>query len=205
MVDILAEGLVLGLAMGGYCAASCAPFMVPYLLATGSDGLAPRLRVFASFLAGRLAAYLVVAVAAALAGRALPDLVSPRMKGVLLIAAAFVLALFSLVTLRRKSCFCPGGRETGDRLAGGLPFLTGLLLGFNLCPPFAVAVFRGIEMAHPGRAAAYFGALFLGTTAYLAPAPFVSWWVSSDFTRRMGVYLGVLAGAWFLVQGVAAL
>lgn len=199
MTAILAEGFLLGLAMGGYCAASCAPFVVPYLLSTGPDTLGPRLGVFGRFLLGRLIAYALVAVAAALAGSALAVPVAAPVRGGLMMAASAVLIGFSIWNARRGLCFCPGKR--GNGLASAAPLLTGLLLGFNLCPPFAIAVLRGLEMGEVPAALSYFGALFAGTTVFLLPAPFVSWWLASAAARRMGAYLGVLAGAWFLIQG----
>ncbi len=194
---------MIGLAMGGYCATLCAPFIIPYLLASGASGLGARIGIFAQFLSGRLVAYIAIAVGAGLAGGAIEDVGSPRIKGILLVTASVGLIVFSAWCGLRKTCFCPG--KGGSRLARSFPFMTGLVLGLNLCPPFVVALLRALDMADVGKSVGFFVSMFLGTTIYLIPAPFVVWLLASDAARRMGLYLGVLGGVWFLIRGLMLL
>ena len=73
------EGFFLGLSTGLYCLGACAPVFVPYLLAEGSGGRF-QARAVAEFMAGRLAAYLLFAVAVGALGARFQGL-SPRLVG----------------------------------------------------------------------------------------------------------------------------
>src|SRR5271157_1081274 len=65
------EALVLGLATGPVCLATCGPVVVPWMLVQ-PQGVGTHGRQMALFLAARLAGYLVFAAAVWLAGAALP-------------------------------------------------------------------------------------------------------------------------------------
>jgi sulfite exporter TauE/SafE len=206
MMKLAAEGFSLGLSMGGFCAIACGPFLVPYLLNTGiagADGAWAKARVFGEFLLGRLVSYLLSGLAAGLAGLAVNDLAPAWVKSLFLIISAALLLAYSFWSLRRDIRLCP--LEKPARLARGLPFATGLLLGFNLCPPFAVGLVRVFGLGNLFESLSYFFFLFLGTTIFLIPLPLVASWLRRDFFRRMGVYLGLLAGIWFILQGVLLL
>lgn len=229
MSGLAAEGFLLGLTMGGFCAMSCGPFITPYLLNAGAGGGWMKAKIFGQFLLGRLAAYLLYGLAAGLAGHEVQGLASPRAKGVFLVIAAALLLAFSLWSLWRDVRSCPlkkmGGLpcmnifRTSDGklgkpislldlitekwLAKNLPWATGFLLGLNLCPPFAVGMVRVFGLGDLPKALAYFLCLFLGTTLFLLPLPLAAAWMRPDFFRRLGIYLGLLAGAWFLIQGLA--
>ncbi len=200
---MLAEGFILGAAAGGTCAATCAPFLVPYLLAGGGPVSAGRrVLVFAEFMAGRLVAYLAAGIAVALTGRALDGFLHPRLAGSLLSAAGLALAVFSVLSLRSASRPCRGVPR-GLR-ARGFAFLTGAVLGLNLCPPFVAALVRVGGIHDPAAASIFFLALFAGTTVYLLPAPAAAAFMGGPFFRRFGAYLGIIAGGWFAVQGALA-
>jgi hypothetical protein len=64
-----------------------------------------------------------------------------------------------------------------------------------------VGLVRVFGLGNPAESLSYFFFLFLGTTVFLLPFPFIAVWLKRDFFRRMGIYLGLLAGIWFLVQG----
>ena len=194
-----AEGFLLGLGMGGTCVATCAPFILPLLVAGSRDGWMAKARVFGEFLAGRLVAYLLMGAAAFGAGQVLEGILSPRISALLQALAAAGLLAFSMRAL-------VGGRECPGAgrgcVARGFTFATGLVLGLNLCPPFAVALLKAAQSANLAAASVYFIALFLGTTVFLLPVLFAGTWMTSGFFRRVGAYFGILAGAWFLIEGV---
>ena len=194
--ELAAEGFLLGLSVGGICSITCTPFLVPYLLSTGKGWA--KAKVFGWFLTGRLAAYLLSGLAAGLAGRAVQNLASNRVKGLFLAIAAALLLAYSIRNLWRDVRSCPmtnAGHRTG-------PLVTGFLLGASLCPPFAVGLVRAFGLADAAKAMVYFFCLFLGTTVFLVPVPILSVWMTREIFRRLGTYLGILAGGWFLIQGM---
>jgi len=202
MSGLAGEGFVLGLSMGGSCAAVCGPFLAPYLVAEGGlVSVARRVGVFAEFLIGRLAAYLAVALLAAWTGRTLGAVFSPRMQGAMLAAAAAVLIWFSFRAITGRPRKFRGLRCIVS--ARGYTLASGFLLGLNLCPPFAVAFARAMGLEDAGRAAIFFLFLFLGTTVCLLPLPFIAAFMRTEGWRRAGGYFGLIAGAWFAVQGMA--
>lgn len=202
MVKTALEGLLLGLGIGGTCAAWCAPVLVPLLLAGGDEKPFHKARVFAEFLAGRLVAYLLVAMLAAYAGKSLGGLVPEKAKALLLILASLGLMAYSIWSLYQESRGCPASRLSRRF---GLPLAMGFVMGLNLCPPFAVAVVRAMEMANVARASLYFLFLFIGTSLFLLPLPLSAAFLKAGIFRRLGGYLGILAGLWFLIQGASKL
>jgi sulfite exporter TauE/SafE len=201
MSGLAAEGFLLGLTMGGFCAMSCGPFITPYLLNAGEGGGWMKAKIFGQFLLGRLAAYLLYGLTVGMAGYEVQGLASTRARGVFLVFAALLLLAYSLWSLWRDIRTCPLTKM--GRLARSLPWATGFLLGLNICPPFAVGMVRVFGLADVPKALAYFLCLFLGTTLFLLPLPLAAAWMKPDIFRRLGIYLGLLAGAWFLLQGLA--
>ncbi len=200
MIKTSLEGLVLGLTIGGYCTAFCSPFIFPYLLTGPRATLRHKIFIFTEFTLGRLAAYLVFAAATVLLGRSLQNILTPRIKGTLLILAALVVLIYSVWCLFREQA-CNACLHTRVSLKS-LPWLTGFFLGINLCPPFALALVQAISIKDLVPTALYFISLFIGTTLYLTPAPFIINLLPQQTFKRVGAYLGVLTGIWFTLQGV---
>ena len=99
---VFGEALMLGLASGPACVASCGPVLVPSLLAS-DKGWRVHGRYLTSFLGGRLAGYLLFAVAAWAVGAALfaagggtsSSALKERVTGAVYVALAVVLAWYA--------------------------------------------------------------------------------------------------------------
>ena len=87
---VFAQGLMLGIANGGTCLATCAPVLTPYLLGEGRPARASMISV-GGFLGGRLVGYMLFAVGAWLTHSVLVEDM-PRQRGVFG-AVTIVLAL----------------------------------------------------------------------------------------------------------------
>ncbi len=202
MIRESAEGFVLGLAMGGSCLVTCLPFLVPYLLGGDVPSLKGRAWAFGAFLSGRLIAYLAVGALAGEMGNLL--LKGPSgmgLRGGLLCTGAILLLVFSWRDLKKTSAgFCPGASLKPLK---GWPFLTGLVLGFYPCAPFAAGLAKAASIANPIGGTLFFLFLFLGTTLILLPAPFIASRMRTPFFRRLGCFFGIAAGIWFLLEGAA--
>ena len=201
MIKYMVEPFLLGITMGGYCAVSCFPFLLPYILTDSKHKFLRKLYVFGQFLLGRLMAYILFAVLISLLAISAEGLLSQRINSLLMVIASLIMINFSLTST--KIPFCQFKKLGG--IAKGFPLVTGFILGLNLCPPFLVALVNIIEMQSIFYSCIYFFFLFLGTTIYLLPLVLVSATLKSDFFRRIGIYLGILIGIWFLIQGITGL
>ncbi|MCP4714838.1 MAG: sulfite exporter TauE/SafE family protein [Deltaproteobacteria bacterium] len=200
MTAAMLEGLMLGVGSGGACLAECMPFLLPYLLMGAERGHAGSFRLFAQFMAGRLVAYLLFGLLAGSAGRSLQGLITPAIAGGLLMAAAAVLLVAGAAAGRPQLGFCRFVQKKG--IAGHMPFVTGFVLGINICPPFAAALLRVIQLQGIATGLGYFGMLFLGSSLYMLPLPALSGFVRSTLFQRLGRNLSLLVGGWFMLQGV---
>ncbi len=201
MLKYICEAFVLGVTMGGYCAINCAPFVVPYLLANSGNKFLGKIYIFGQFIFGRLVAYMLFAVVVSFLSISSGTLLSLRVNNILLTFASLFMIIFSLINTKIK--FCQFKKLSA--ISKGFPVITGFILGLNLCPPFLVALVNILKMKSILGSCIYFSFLFLGTTIYLLPVVFVSAVLNADFFRRLGTYLGILVGIWFLIQGVTGI
>jgi len=199
---LLAEAFSLGLSTGPYCLTSCAPLLVPFMLADGR-GWRGNALLLAEFVAGRLAAYLLFgalagALGSAFAGRLPPKLLSAA----LLVSGLLLLAVLALKTAPKLPLCAWAMRAKGVQR---LPFVLGFLVGINICPPFAAGLVRVLELGGAAQGLAYFSAFFAGTTLYLVPLFAV---VPLAFVQRLqsaGALACGLSGLWFAGLGIFGL
>jgi len=165
---MLTEAALLGLASGPACLASCGPVLAPWLVAE-RPGWRRALGLLSVFLGGRLAGYLLFAVAAGLAGATMP--LEARARALLFAAAhlglAATLIVYGLRPQRRRAepplvTIAPARRSW-------TPVLLGLFTGVNLCPPFVVAAVRAMETGSVTGAVLFFLAFFAGTAVWFVP------------------------------------
>jgi sulfite exporter TauE/SafE len=168
------EALVLGLASGPACVASCGPVLIPSLLAERS-GLRLHARYLSAFLATRLLGYLLFAAVAWELGALVP------LRGTAHpVAFAMVHLLLACVLLRyaySAGRVCGQARAGSDlvnigpvqkhRISGAA--VLGFLTGVSLCPPFFAAGVRAAEAASVAAALLFFAVFFLGTSVWFVP------------------------------------
>ena len=197
-----AEGFALGLAVGPYCFAACAPFVIPYLLSENKRGLGVNAALLAKFLAGRLAAYLIFSCAASAAGMlaapALPAWVEPAS-----MAITAVLMLFYAAggTFRLSWCASPYYQAGSRRI----PLVLGFLTGINVCPPFVLAFVRLAALASFFKGLILFAFFFVATSLYLIPPLAASPWFGARRLEDVGRLALILAGLWYLAGGLRQL
>ncbi|MBI5622154.1 MAG: sulfite exporter TauE/SafE family protein [Elusimicrobia bacterium] len=201
MTALLLEGLGLGLSTGAYCAAACVPVLAPYLLAE-EKGFTRDLLVVGKFLLGRLAAYLLFAIAAGLAGSALGPLPA-WLSGASLLACGALLLGYSLVRGLPGLDLC--ARLSGNPAFKGAPFLLGFLVGVNPCPPFVAGLARLLTVGSVAGCAAYFTAFFVGTTVYVLPVLLAVPLKAAERLRSAAGMAAGLCGLWFCGLGLSRL
>jgi len=206
----LLAGAVLGFPVGVTCLAFCGPVAASSMLVAGDRGARAGARSLGSFLAGRLAGYVLFGAAVGALGSAAswdPDRPLALLARVLLSVALIA----SGAAVGRGGWFerhvCPARGAGTGRLAR-LPLLLGLLSGFNICPPFLLAASEVLRAGGWLPGAVFFVGFFFGTSVWLVPLALVplAWLhVERDGLARLARASAVIVGAAFLLQTVALL
>jgi sulfite exporter TauE/SafE len=204
------EALVLGLASGPACVASCGPVVVPSLLAEGS-GLRLNGRYLSAFLATRLLGYLVFAAVAWELGALVSFRAPGRMWifGVIHVLLGCVLLGYAWSVGRacNHACASPqlvsiGG--TGKHRVSGAAVL-GFLTGVSLCPPFVAAGVRAAEAANVAAAVLFFAVFFVGTSVWFVPFAGLGWVRRNEAVTTVARMAMVLIASYYLYAGFATL
>jgi hypothetical protein len=211
----ISEALLLGLATGPVCLATCGPVVTPWMLAQ-PGGILRQGRQLGLFLTARLAGYLAFAVAAWLVGSAVPRAWEGRGWPLalvdLLLAAA--MAAWAMGWPRRKcgtqaeGALVQIGQPLGSQKASAQKVSAlslGFLTGINFCPPFLAAGIRAAQCNHLGAALVFFTAFFFGTVVWFVPM------AALGLVRRTSAVLAVarmtalLLALWYAGMGVLIL
>jgi len=204
------EALVLGLASGPACIASCGPVLVPSLLAERS-GLRLHARYLFAFLATRLLGYLLFATVAWELGA----LVSLRVTAHPLIFSSIHL-LLGCVLLRYAyavgracghSCTSPElvniGPAKSHPVSGAA--VLGFLTGVSLCPPFVAAGIRAAEAASLAAAVLFFAVFFLGTSIWFVPFAGMGWVRRNEAVTTVARMAMVLVALYYFLAALMTL
>jgi sulfite exporter TauE/SafE len=180
---VFGEALILGLASGPACVASCGPVLVPTLLGERT-GVRLNTRYLSIFLGARFLGYLLFAALAWQLGVlvAPPPAMRLFVVGAIDVLLACVLLWHAYSARHACAQSCPGSglvtigapRKRGVPGAAALGFLTGL----SLCPPFVAAGVRAAELSSAAAALLFFAVFFVGTTVWFVP------FVSLGYVRR---------------------
>jgi len=209
-VAVLGEALVLGLASGPACIASCGPVLVPSLLAERS-GLKLSSRYLALFLAARLAGYLLFAAMAWEAG-ALLTFSAPK-RAFLFALIHILLASVLLRFAHAVGRACAHATAPAQLVTIGAPrnhpvpgaAVLGFLTGVSLCPPFVAAGVRAAEMASVAAALLFFTVFFAGTTVWFVPLAGMGWIRRNEAVTTVARMAMVLIALYYLVIGLSTL
>lgn len=200
LFEAAARAFVLGLSTGLLCLGTCAPVLLPVLLAEERKGAAARLAPFLQFVAGRLAAYLLVGLAAGAAGGLLQGRFPPGLAGIPYIGIGLMMILFGLVRGFPGLALC---RRLGPLLGRArTPLVLGLFMGFNLCPPFLAALTDVIAAGRPGYGLVFFAVFFLVTSVFLLPLAGAGGLARDPVLRVIAQLAAVIAGVLYLSLGL---
>lgn len=208
--NAIGEALLLGLASGPACVASCGPVVVPSLLAEG-PGLRLNGRYLIAFLSSRLVGYLLFAAVAWELGLFV-SLRSPAsfvVVGVIHIVIALVLFRYAFLTGRpcthaeAAPKLVTIGPAKIDRIPGAA--VLGLLTGVSLCPPFIAAGIRAAQAANMIAAILFFAMFFLGTSIWFLPFTGMAWIRRNEAVRTVGRMAMVLIAVYYLFIGITTL
>ena len=206
------EALVLGLATGPVCLASCGPVVLPWMLVQ-PEGVRAHGRQLSVFLAARLVGYLVFATVAWYAGAAIPRSWTGRswIFGGIELLLALALVVYAVGWPRRRCAVQASsggelvqiGERPRERRSGAVTL--GFLTGINICPPFLVAGVRAAQQTSLLAALVFFLFFFAGTAVWFLP------FLSLGLVRRapavvtVARMVAVLLACWYLFSGASIL
>jgi sulfite exporter TauE/SafE len=214
------EALLLGLATGPVCLASCGPVVLPWMLVQ-PRGVRVQARQLSIFLAARLSGYLLFAATVWLAGSVIPRSWSGRswLFGGVQVLLAVGLLVYAAGWPHTRCSFADSSADGSSRLVqidepprsqrsrshrSGAVTL-GFLTGISVCPPFLVAGVRAAQLGSLADALLFFAVFFFGTAVWFAP--FVSLGVvrrSSSFVT-VARMVAVLLACWYAFAGGSVL
>jgi sulfite exporter TauE/SafE len=207
---MIGEGVLLGLASGPACVASCGPVLVPSLLVERAGWRSNSLYL-GTFLSLRFVGYMLFAAVAAALGQLVVFSVSTRglVFGVvhLLLAIALFAYAFSAGRVCAGQCAKPQVINIGvePRRATPKAALLGFLTGVSLCPPFVAAGVRAAELGSLTGAVIFFAAFFAGTSLWFVPFIGMSWIHRNEAVLTVARMAMVVIALYYAYVGFALL
>jgi sulfite exporter TauE/SafE len=197
VLEVTLQGLLLGLATGLSCLGYCGPIYIPLMMAE-KRGTVQTARVIAELALGRLVAYLLFGAAIGYIGGKVDGPLFQRVMA----GATVLLSLLLLVYVTTQGWPNLSVCRWVDKRHLRFPVVFGFLSGFNVCPPFLLAISYTFGLASIFRGMLLFCGFFAGTSVYLLlllPLGYLGRWQN---IRLVGLMTAVLAGIFFLFVGV---
>ena len=201
------DGFILGLSNGVACIATCAPVLIPYLLAEGK-GIIHNYWVTGQFLFGRLIGYLLFAVLAWMVSSTILQDASQRnlIIGVAYILFSGLLIFYGFFKKTNASCKAACNQNMYQRVLAIwpalLPVAAGFATGLSFCPPFLLAFTGAAEQTSLLAAILFFFSFFLGTSLLFVLAPFVGVFSRFSVLQIVGKLAAGLMGLYYLYSGI---
>ncbi len=198
----MAEGFLLGLSTGTFCAAHCLPIALPFIFSEDIKNAGRNARLVGLFFLGRFLAYLIVGfLLGVVSVYTMPQLDPLLQKR----AAALVYCILGIIMLSSGLMynfpglkFCHIYRKIYRPGRGAMVY--GLLIGFSPCPPFIAAASRVLEKGGIWSGVLYFIFFFAGTSIYFLPL-LGAWFFQKhmDSIKIIARLTMIFLGAYFLV------
>lgn len=186
--------LLLGLSTGVYCFVYCVPFVAPVMVAEKRSGR-ENFNVIAKFVLGRLTGYLAFGALVGYLGARLTGLNLEPVTWIALAILSIILILHALgLWQARRLAVC----AMIKRFNPEIPFLMGMLMGVNACPPFLLSLTYVLTLQSALKGIAYFFMFFIGTTVYFIPLFFLGYLNKIKEFQTVGRISAVIVGFIFL-------
>jgi len=198
MKELLATAFLSGLSVGLYCFTCCIPFAAP-LMVSEDRSKKENAALLLRFTMGRLAGYLAFGAAIGYLGERSGARWLDTIMAAAMTAASILLILHAVGLMKAdKFSFCAGIKRMNPKL----PFLMGLLMGVNVCPPFLMSLSYVFTLHSLVLGIVYFLLFFAGTTLFFAPLFFLGLAGRTREFRFVGRLSALVAGIVFLVYGI---
>ena len=200
MHDVILEPLLAGLSAGLFCCATCVPVLAPVFAAEHRSAGAIA-GVWAQFLFGRLAGYLLFGAAIGWLGERFDEAWFTRISAAAMIVLSLLLISYAVGFRKPSWSLCAAGTRRGQ----ATPLLLGFLMGANACPPFLMSVVYVFTLHSMAKGIVYFFVYFCATSLYFTPLLFVGWLGRMEEFRRAARASAWAVGILFLVYGIVKL
>jgi hypothetical protein len=187
------EALVLGLATGPVCLASCGPVVLPWMMVQ-PHGLRIHSQQLAAFLGARLAGYLVFAAAVWYAGAAISRTWVGR---------SWILGGIQVLLAVGLLIYATGWPHA--RPPGSAPQRVTLVQIGERPQPFLVAGVRAAQLATLPAALTYFAFFFIGTSVWFAPFLGLGWVRRTPSVVLVARMTALLLACWYGFSGFSIL
>ncbi len=188
------NAFLLGLSTGIFCLAYCGPIYLPQLIAQKNNYKG--WGVFLQFNLGRLIAYIIFGAMFGWLGAQVHFQFLKIYTQWIIILIALLLILYGLGLSLPKIKWCAWVKNIH------FPFLTGFLLGINICPPFLLALIYNFQIGGAINGILFFFMFFLGTTIYLIPITFLGYFSKAKWLRQAGCITAIIVGLTFIIQSI---
>jgi len=198
MSGLLVTAILSGLSTGIYCFSYCFPF-ISTLIVSEERKNKDNIFLIVKFLLGRCVGYVIFGAALGYLGE---RFAGPRLNYVV----NFSMLLLSLVMIvnalgimgEKKFTFCARLRSAKKTA----PFLLGLFMGVNICPPFLISMGYVMDRGGLLNGIIYFLLFFVGTSIYFIPLFFLGTLSKFDKLRSSARISAVTVGVIFLVYSI---
>lgn len=205
MSSQIINGFLLGLSTGVFCLGSCLPVLLPFILVEKKTDFLRNLMVVLEFSGGRMVAYLIVGFIVGYLGEKLSPGGSHKFMAAVMVGLSLLLIGYGLVKTfpQVKLCFFIN-KVTGDFKR--FPFLMGIMLGLNVCPPFLLAVAYTLDNGGGSlMGSLFFFCFFLGTSVFIIPLAFMGPFAQFPWVLRLSKVSIIASGVIFFYLGIKKL
>jgi sulfite exporter TauE/SafE len=197
------KATLLGLSTGVLCLGYCAPALAPIIMGHAQWRWLDRVRPLLWFVLGRFLAYATTGLLAGLAGRFVVTPVSNTLIGMVYIAIAILLLLYSLMQKLPGLSLCHYFYSSRGGQMGY--FALGLLLGFNLCPPFLAALADVLVAGSVMYGILFFLTFFVITSLFFLPLLLITAISIKPEIRQIGRMAAFMSGVVYGLMGILRL
>ncbi|MEO0070042.1 MAG: sulfite exporter TauE/SafE family protein, partial [candidate division WOR-3 bacterium] len=197
----ITRALILSISSGFSCFSFCLPFTLPVFLGANRPGVKESAKNLFLFLSGRLSAYLIFGLVFGILGKAFATvpLFRSTIIPILYFLLALLLILYALVNLNPFANFVPCRIFKQPTNAMVFPFLFGLIVGFNPCPPFLLAITNILDLGGALNGILFFFFFFLGNTIFFLPLLFTGIFTRYAEIRIAARVVALIAGIYFIL------
>jgi hypothetical protein len=193
------DGFLLGLANNIGRMAVCSPVLLPFLLSKDNNTFFPILK----FLTGRLIAYLFFAAFFGAVGLYFEGKVNPKFFSVFTIILSIWLIGFAFGGMNLNFSVC----HSANKFFNGrsFPFLAGIVMGLNICPPFLLGLNKILEMGSVTGSIIFFLGFYIGSSAWVALLVLLGPVSKLKQVRSSAQIISILVGLWYLYSSILIL
>ena len=198
------SSLLLGLSSGLACISTCLPVLLPILMGRRSS-VGDSAVYVASFLSGRLLAYLAAALITAIFAGSTALFSNHYFLAVTQLVSAILMLVFAFWKVSGK-CYNPLKNKRFKSLFKHHTLLLTAALGVStsavLCPPFITLIMQSLQLDSYFSVITSFIMFFVGTLPYFLPVPFVGLTRKNEVIKVIGKYAAIIVGLTYLYRTI---